>query len=426
MTDDIPSSTVQQSSDSRSFLDTLLNKEVGVGIPEINIEGDIGAFGEYYERGVVVKVKGYSELMSLRSLLRAWSQLSIQIHYVGGFNALLVFRDKMEKDSFLENKVGWEVFLESCVAWNGQIVEFERIAWLKIHGVPLTLSKPQVFDVIASNFGKVIQSAQFEEEGKDLSYAMVGVLVNKVERIKHTCVIKWHKVSCKVSVEEEEACWIPDCIVDLEEEDDCDVVMESPIVDKEKNNGTEEGEIIMENQGSNEGGRGEHASDHVNSKMHVNEESNSQSAEGSRSTFSKKKRRMGTKKKSSLGRDNSNSNPDRPKKRLRDGNDPFDIDRFIFSDVSTPLKVVEVNVQDGEFLTPDLNREVQQNNEEGDIENLNEGLGLPINVEAKFVQNREVRETIALAKVLGVENMGNFEDSIVQEVSKEGVQLGDQ
>ena len=94
--------------------------------------------------------------------------------------------------------------------------------------------------------------------------------------------------------------------------------------------------------------------------------------------------------------------------------------------MSTPLKVVEDNVQDGEFLTPDLNREVQQNNEEGDIENLNEGLGLPINVEAKFVQNREVRETIALAKVLGVENMGNFEDSIVQEVSKEGVQSGDQ
>ncbi|KAF5795124.1 hypothetical protein HanRHA438_Chr08g0347431 [Helianthus annuus] len=256
---------------------------VGVGVPEINIDGDIGAFGEFYDCGLVVTVKGYTELISLRSLLKAMFQHSIQIHYVGGFTVLLVFRDKVERDSFLEDNVGWEVFLDSCVTWNGQILDVERIAWLKLHGVPLTLAKPQVFDVIASNFGKVIHSAQFEEEGRDLSYAVVGVLVNKVERIKQSCVIKWHKIKCNVLVEEEEAGWIPDCIVDLEEEVDCDVVMETPVVDKEKNNGTEEGEIVMEDQGINEGGRGGlEGSPVVTQQMYVHEESNSQLAEGSR------------------------------------------------------------------------------------------------------------------------------------------------
>ncbi|XP_076930153.1 uncharacterized protein LOC143594820 [Bidens hawaiensis] len=93
--------------------------------------------------------------------------------------------------NFVTNKSVWEEFFVSVEEWRGQTINVERIAWLKVHGVPLTLSCAKVFDEIASRFGSVIQTAQFTEDDGDLSFACVGVLRSSVDRVNQKINQKW-------------------------------------------------------------------------------------------------------------------------------------------------------------------------------------------------------------------------------------------
>ncbi|MFS7956191.1 hypothetical protein Hanom_Chr07g00651671 [Helianthus anomalus] len=93
-----------------------------------------------------------------------------------------------------------------------------------------------------------------------------------------------------------------------------------PALEKEVHDGVEDGEIVMEEQSNKE--------EAVFQQLNMPEVHNQFFVEGSRSAISKNKRRKGVRKKLSPGRSPPNSDPERPKKRQRDGNDPFDIGRL--------------------------------------------------------------------------------------------------
>ncbi|MFS7937653.1 hypothetical protein Hanom_Chr05g00430171 [Helianthus anomalus] len=104
---------------------------------------------------------------------------------------MLVFNNKEEAVAFLDQKELWNEIFSSLEVWKGQGYENERIAWLKFHVVPLSVSTSEVFDNIASSFGSVIQSAEFSDNGEDLSYACGGIICKQVERIHKVVTLHW-------------------------------------------------------------------------------------------------------------------------------------------------------------------------------------------------------------------------------------------
>ncbi|KAM0039325.1 putative RNA recognition motif domain, nucleotide-binding alpha-beta plait domain superfamily [Helianthus debilis subsp. tardiflorus] len=60
---------------------------------------------------------------------------------------------------------------------------------------------------------------QFPEEDGDLSVACVGILCSLIDMVNQKVRLKWKLAVFDVLVEEEMADWIPDCIVNFEEED---------------------------------------------------------------------------------------------------------------------------------------------------------------------------------------------------------------
>ncbi|MFS7985104.1 hypothetical protein Hanom_Chr11g00994541 [Helianthus anomalus] len=111
------------------------------------------AFSELYECGVFARVKGFEELSNLRRLLRNMSNLDIEIKYVGGLY-VLVFNNNDEKNRFIADGESWKICFDLADSWRGQSIVLERIAWLKVHGVPLCISSKSLFDEIAGKFGK--------------------------------------------------------------------------------------------------------------------------------------------------------------------------------------------------------------------------------------------------------------------------------
>ncbi|MFS7960364.1 hypothetical protein Hanom_Chr08g00702361 [Helianthus anomalus] len=102
----------------------------------------------------------------------------------------------------------------------------------------------------------------------------------------------------------------------------------------------------------------------------------------------KNKKSRSFRKKSRIQKSPSPLGQERPKKRAREGEDIFDIDRFIFAlnredQINGVDPSVEVNRES--FMTPDLNEA------EPGMKELHEGISSPIIVEEKILKDLKIR-----------------------------------
>ncbi|KAJ0490746.1 hypothetical protein HanRHA438_Chr12g0571401 [Helianthus annuus] len=173
----------------------------------VDVHVETSAFFFFQGRAVLGRVVDFQALIGLKEILK---DVGCKIYYTGGFNLLLVFKEDYEAIEFLDNKDTWVRWFSHLDMWSGQSGAFERIAWLKIIGVPVHLAENKVFDDVAGKFGKVVHRSQLSEEDQDLSLNIVGVLVDGGFPISESVTLNWKNKRFKVWVREEERDWIPD------------------------------------------------------------------------------------------------------------------------------------------------------------------------------------------------------------------------
>ncbi|MFS8027836.1 hypothetical protein Hanom_Chr16g01503431 [Helianthus anomalus] len=137
--------------------------------------------------------------------------------YVGGFNLLLVFEDEVSAGDFTHRNKDWQKWFSHADIWVGQGVAYERVAWLRVLGVPIHLYYDEVFNEICCRYGVVTKLPLSSEEDGDLSMGCVGVLVGECKRIIDEVTISWQDKKYRVWVSEDLGDWIPDC---LDEDED--------------------------------------------------------------------------------------------------------------------------------------------------------------------------------------------------------------
>ncbi|KAM0062670.1 hypothetical protein Hdeb2414_s0003g00082501 [Helianthus debilis subsp. tardiflorus] len=200
-----------------SFCDVVSNKKHVLEVLSIKIDSNVSGFVHWYGHALVDRVKDFKILTSLRGLMKEFGYQCVVIKYLGAFRVLLVFDDIELLNYFKDTEEAWKEWFVHLVLWEGQSFEYECVAWLKIHGVPVHLSINPMFNVIGSKFGKVIQEAQIDDEVGDLSYACIGVLCNS-SRWNARLDLSWNDFVYKVWVEEETGEWIPDCLTMFDDE----------------------------------------------------------------------------------------------------------------------------------------------------------------------------------------------------------------
>ncbi|KAJ0667578.1 hypothetical protein HanPI659440_Chr17g0679321 [Helianthus annuus] len=132
-----------------------------------------------------------------------------EIKYLGGLSVMIFFDEQEEVAVFIESMVKERLIFSSLVRWEGQVLPFIRIAWLKIIGVPLHLLENEVFDSIGRLFGKVIHPSQISDDSGDLTFDIVGVLVGDGVEIDQEVTLLWENKRFKVWIREESRDWIP-------------------------------------------------------------------------------------------------------------------------------------------------------------------------------------------------------------------------
>ncbi|MFS7977529.1 putative RNA recognition motif domain, nucleotide-binding alpha-beta plait domain superfamily [Helianthus anomalus] len=359
----------------RSFLDTVLNrKHGGEKVDVINIVDNVEGFSSWQGYSLVGRVVDFKTLTGLK-----------------------------ECNRFLEDTDVWKDFFGSLRRWNGdQKLEEERIAWLQVYGVPVHLAVDQVFDVIGSRHGQVVQPACMTEENCNFSYAYIGVLCKTHARIRDRSL---EDSDAEVeSLEKEDNVRFDDCRPEAENQHD--VSGDSPT-------DLEIGEIHSDDipsQNTNTAS-GEHIKKVAETSNLYNKELPNIS--GSTSVRKKYRRRSSIKK---VGE--SNGPHERPKKRLREDSDPFGLDKFIGILSNSPVLSVGEEPESGSpvgYCTPDLNQQIGDGEPGGVGSNCSKGsvwndvvTGVPAGSQEVDHVINEVAATVELGRTLGAENLDDF------------------
>ncbi|KAI3784239.1 hypothetical protein L1987_43334 [Smallanthus sonchifolius] len=101
--------------------------------------------GQWYDKSVVGKAKDLSQLCGLHDSLSNGGIKVSNLRYMGGLHVLLTFRNYPEANDLVRDKQKWSKVFTNLDIWTGQDYDYERILWLKIHGVRAHLWESQVF-----------------------------------------------------------------------------------------------------------------------------------------------------------------------------------------------------------------------------------------------------------------------------------------
>ncbi|KAL8260031.1 hypothetical protein R6Q59_027984 [Mikania micrantha] len=117
-------------------------------------------------------------ICNLKSTLSAEGLNNFEFIYIGGLRVMISFLSLQLAKECLEKKTSWKHIFNNLEIWNGQDIPFERVAGLRIHGVPLALRDECTYNKIALSFGKIIWGSEFSWNNAIVSYNFVYVLVN--------------------------------------------------------------------------------------------------------------------------------------------------------------------------------------------------------------------------------------------------------
>nr|KAJ0191688.1 hypothetical protein LSAT_V11C800406980 [Lactuca sativa] len=129
--------------------------------------------------------------------------------YLGGLKLGIKFGSSKEAREFLEDRSRWHEWFKWLTMDMNTDVQYERLAWLKITGVPLRYWDTDNFSKIASKFGKVIIPFESLYDRKDLSMGKVGVITSSKNWINEVVRINVDGTVYGVGVVENTEDWSP-------------------------------------------------------------------------------------------------------------------------------------------------------------------------------------------------------------------------
>ncbi|PWA43338.1 nucleotide-binding alpha-beta plait domain-containing protein [Artemisia annua] len=344
----------KSSKDSSAFVEP--------GSRSIKVPDNVVAFYEIRGRALIGRVRNLRTLTCMKQLCEENMVGGFNIVYVGGLSLLLNFNDKEDAVEMMLKKEVWSKWFSVLDFWEGQPMPFERVAWLKIHGVPINLATNEVFDDVASLFGKIVHPSQLSLDDGDISVGFVGILVGDGKIINESVDLKWTNKVFKTWITEEKGNWEPECVgvvgkkvvvandVPVDYDGDSSPVKIHVSMSEEEREINETSEAVLEEGELREPMHGEVGGikfPHVISQGVSKDKAASMSGDeeevekfndtiifkSSKCGPKPKKRPIKLCKKRSQRVQNINSSPSdvvRPKKRCRnEDNDPFDLDRLI-------------------------------------------------------------------------------------------------
>ncbi|KAD4888369.1 hypothetical protein E3N88_20442 [Mikania micrantha] len=198
--------------DGRSFLDVLKNQQQkeskAIVIPDnyVSITQSLWKLNSLIGRA--------KDLVSLGCINMAIDSVpgKPNARYLGGLDVLINFTNEQAAKDYLDNTNGWKDWFSQLVQWNGNSIPFERIAWVRIVGVPLALWDNHIIDKIGGSVGKVLYRSEASLLDSNLSVDGMAILVSNGDYVQEKVTVKWRNKSFVCHVVEDPRAWSPEFV----------------------------------------------------------------------------------------------------------------------------------------------------------------------------------------------------------------------
>ncbi|CAH1450255.1 unnamed protein product [Lactuca virosa] len=163
--------------------------------------------------------------------------------YLGGLRLAIKFKYSVSAEEFLRDEKRWRDWFKWIVSADQHDLQYERIAWIKILGVPLALWDENNFSTIARRFGKVINPFDNISTRRDYSMGMVGVITSARKWINEEITIVADGVEYQVGVVKYTDDWSPfkpipfDKVEESDDEEDIEGVSDTWMAVEEQEEG---------------------------------------------------------------------------------------------------------------------------------------------------------------------------------------------
>ncbi|KAL4556012.1 hypothetical protein LXL04_038647 [Taraxacum kok-saghyz] len=170
-----------------------------------------------------------------------------KFRYIGGLNVAICFKNQLTAYEFFKDNGKWIEWFNWLVLGDNQDFCKDRIAWIKIMGLPMRLWSEDNVAAILQKFGKLIIPSDEMGTGADESFIKVGILTTFKRWINDEVAMAIGEHHFNVGLVEFERNWTPftqcqfvdNTSSDEDEEDDEEAISDTDMV-------LEEGEIPAE------------------------------------------------------------------------------------------------------------------------------------------------------------------------------------
>ncbi|KAJ0435378.1 putative RNA recognition motif domain, nucleotide-binding alpha-beta plait domain superfamily [Helianthus annuus] len=198
--------------DGRSYSDVvhpqkLINTGISLELPPLNTDSKKKC--EF--KSLVGEAKDLETLNNLKFHLAGLVDEGPMLRYLGGLKVLVTKSIIEEADEFLRNQSEvWASWFSRLYVWDGTPPLFERVAWIKVFGVPASLWDRHVLNRIGERCGRLLVKSDVSPDDGNLAEDRMAILVHTGKPISMEMNLVWKNHSLKVWVEEIIGHWSTD------------------------------------------------------------------------------------------------------------------------------------------------------------------------------------------------------------------------
>ncbi|KAJ0844803.1 putative RNA recognition motif domain, nucleotide-binding alpha-beta plait domain superfamily [Helianthus annuus] len=198
-----------------SYRDILTgyNKEEGKR-KTVQLTGEESEFSKVMKkRTVVAVIRDMKKMKILGDILPEIFPNTMEVRYLGGAKLLITFGSQMEAEDFrIGFRETWEEIFSEVWEWKGEQIKFERLAWIKIVGIPVMLWSRETGEKIGETVGKVVYQDKMNVNSGSLNEVRLGVIVDSGKEIKEEVDIVFRGQKYTVWISELSGMWEPEFI----------------------------------------------------------------------------------------------------------------------------------------------------------------------------------------------------------------------
>ncbi|KAL4589627.1 hypothetical protein LXL04_002535 [Taraxacum kok-saghyz] len=158
---------------------------------------------------LVGEAKSFDMLCSLPSLIGMEGYDILETKYLGGMQVIIKFKSDKAAKVFRANKCIWSKWFTWVEANRSRPGGQERIAWVKIVGIPLHAWDEDNLHTVASSYGKVLVNASPFWGNKDISHGKLCILTPTLKKLNEELTILIGTEEFKIGIYEVDDNWMP-------------------------------------------------------------------------------------------------------------------------------------------------------------------------------------------------------------------------